>query len=373
LRHTTVIALLFCSTCWADGYEVSATYTADVLAVVSGGLSTGAEYLDNLDLELEIDTADAWGVGGGNVFFHVLYNNGKTFSEDHVGDLQVVSNIDAEEALRLFELWYEFGDEDWSVKTGLYDLNSEFDVNEAGRLFLNSSHGIGAEFGQTGQNGPGIFPVSALSVRGERRFESLTARFAVLDAVPGDPNDSSSNAVDLSRKEGALSVLEIDVPYRNSARLWLGYWRYSAAFERLDGNDSRRGNDGWYIGTEGEISFGKRSAEWFIRYAQAEEQLNRLSGYIGLGAVITGPLAGRPADALGIAVASGRAGEPYRDYLRGIGEAPARSETSVELTYRLQVSERLQLQPDIQYVRSPSVLNSRDDAWVIGCRVQLSY
>jgi porin len=373
LRHAVIIALLFCSTCRADGYEVSATYTADLLAVVSGGLSTGGEYLDNLDLELEIDAADAWGLGNGAVFFHALYNNGKTFSDTRVGDLQVVSNIDAERAWRLFEFWYEFGDADWSVKTGLYDLNSEFDVNETGSLFLNSSHGVGVDLSQTGHNGPGIFPVSALSLRAERRFRSLSTRVAILDAVPGNPDDSASNEVHLSRDEGALTIAEIDVPYRGSARLWLGYWRYSAAFERLDGTGSRRGNDGWYIGTEAQSRRGARTIAWFVRYGQAEDQLNAVSGYAGAGVVFTGPIASRPSDRLGIAVASAGAGAPYRDYFDNAGEAYADRETSWELSYQMQVSNRLVVQPDIQYVRSPSILASRDDAWVIGCRVQLSY
>ena len=210
MRYAIVIALIFCSTCRADGYDLSATYTADLLASVAGGLSTGTEYLDNLDLELEINTAEAWGIGGGRVFVHGLYNNSRTFSDKRVGDLQVVSNIDAGKAWRLFEFWYEFDKADWSLRTGLYDLNSEFDVNETGGLFLHSSHGVGAELGQTGHNGPGIFPVSSLSLRAEKRFGSLTARVAVLDAVPGDPADAASNEVDLSRAEGALSIAEID-------------------------------------------------------------------------------------------------------------------------------------------------------------------
>ena len=69
------------------------------------------------------------------------------YSANRVGDLQGVSNTDAEEALRLFGFWHELAEADWSLRTGLYDLNSEFDVNEAGSIFLNSSHGIGAEFG----------------------------------------------------------------------------------------------------------------------------------------------------------------------------------------------------------------------------------
>lgn len=348
-------------------------YTADILTVVSGGLSAGTEYLDNLDLELDVDIAETWNVGTGRFFIHGLYNNGTSFSEDRVGDLQVVSNIDAAEAWRLFEFWYEFGGANWSIKSGLYDLNSEFDVNQTGGIFLNSSHGIGAEFGQTGQNGPSIFPVSSFSVRAATSFGSSTARIAVLDGVAGDPSDSSSNKIDLSNEDGALTVAEIDIPYGESARLWLGYWRYSAEFEEVDGSGFGRGNDGWYLGNESEFQLGSRAARWFVRFGQADERFNVLSGYIGLGTVIVGPIKARPADKLGIAVASARAGGSYRDYIGQMGSRPSGRETSLELTYQVRVNEHFLIQPDIQYVRNPSVSRTPDDAWVAGCRFQLRY
>jgi len=373
MRSAAYTLVFLVSTSFANGYEFSAEYTADILAVVSGGLSTGSDYLDNLDLELEVDLAEAWDAGSGRLLIHGLYNNDTTFSAQRVGDLQVVSNIDAAKAWRLFEFWYEFGAANWSIKTGLYDLNSEFDVNRTGEIFLNSSHGIGAELGQTGQNGPSIFPVSSLSLRAAMKFGRVTARVAVLDGVPGDPTDSASNEIELNNEDGALTVAELDVPYADSARLRLGYWRYSAEYETLDGSGSRRGNDGWYLGSESGFRLGSQAARWFVRFGQADERLNVLSRYVGLGAVIVGPFEARPADQFGMAVASARAGDPYRDYVRQIGEAASRRETTWELTYQLQVNQHLRIQPDIQYVRNPSVSQTLDDAWVIGCRFQLSY
>lgn len=372
-RKAAYVPLFLSSTGLASGFEFSAEYTADVLSVVSGGLSSGTEYLDNLDLELEVDVAEVWNAGAGRLLIHGLYNNGSTFSADRAGDLQVVSNIDAAEAWRLFEFWYEFGSTNWSVKTGLYDLNTEFDVNQAGGIFLNSSHGIGAEFGQTGQNGPSIFPVSSLSLRAAMRFGSVTARAVVLDGVPGDPANSSSNRIELNDEEGTLTVSEFDVPYADSARLWLGYWRYSAEFEKVNGEGSGSGNDGWYIGSESGFQLGSRAANWFIRYGQADERFNVLSSYFGIGAVVVGPIEARPADRLGIAVASARAGDQYRDHVTDMGERASRHETTWELTYQIRVNEHLLIQPDIQYVRNPSLSRTLDDTWVAGCRIQLRY
>lgn len=101
---------------------------------------------------------------------------------------------------------------------------------ESGAIFLNSSHGIGPDFSQTGENGPGIFPISALAVRTEIRFGNATTRFALLDGLPGAPDNPASNAVDLGGSDGALIVGEIETPLRNNGRLWAGYWQYTAEF-----------------------------------------------------------------------------------------------------------------------------------------------
>jgi porin len=65
-----------------------------------------------------------------------------------------VSNIDASDAWKIYEAWLKqslFQDR-LPVLAGLYDLNSEFDVIESAGLFLNSSHGIGADYSQTGSH-----------------------------------------------------------------------------------------------------------------------------------------------------------------------------------------------------------------------------
>ena len=78
------------------------------------------------------------------------------------------------------------------IKTGLIDLNSEFDTKDTGSLFINSAHGIGTEFSQTGRNGPSIFPSTSLAVRADAALgNGLTVRVGFFDAVPNDPDDQA--------------------------------------------------------------------------------------------------------------------------------------------------------------------------------------
>lgn len=371
--RAVVLTLCLCCGSTSQAGEFAATYKADLLSNRSGGLATGTRFIDNLQLEWAVDLEDSFGTGAGQLFFHGLYNNSTRFTDELVGDLQVVSNIDAAEAWRVFEAWYETGGERWSVRAGLYDLNSEFDAHETGGLFLNSSHGIGAEFGQTGRNGPSIFPVSSLGLRGAFSAGPGTVRVAVLDGVPGDANNASSNRVSLESDEGYLGIAEYDVPLGEAGRLWAGYWSYSAEFERPFGAGRSDGNDGWYIGTERSFAAGSRQIAWFVRYGQANPQLNPIEAYLGAGVVIKAPFTGRVDDQAGIAVASAGLGTPYRDWLAADGYATRARETVVELTYRASVGEHVFLQPDVQFITNPSGLVTVADSLVIGIRLEVAY
>ncbi len=362
--------LPLCSPSQAEGYRFDAVYTGEVFSNVSGGIETGTRYLDNLDLKLEVDIAEAWGFASGRFFVYGLYNNATTLSDELVGDLQGINNIDAPHAWRVYEFWYEFGDGPWSIRTGLYDLNSEFDTIDAGGLFLNSSHGIGPDFSQTDENGPGIFPISSLALRGSLRTNAFTVRIAVLDGVPDNP---ASNAIDIGGQDGTLTVAELDVPIFESGRLWAGHWRYSGDFERPFDAGTTNDNDGWYIGAENRFVIGSHSAAWFVRFGSANEQLYPVQDYVGAGIVIDAPVATRPDDQLGFAVASARVGDPYRTYVNQIGGNAQRRETNWELTYRAQLSERLAIQPDIQFVQYPAASSSLDNAWVVGLRFEIAY
>jgi len=373
VRVSTMFASLASGFAHADSYDFAAEYTADLLSNVSGGIETGSRYLDNLDLTLEINVAEALGFGGGTLYMYGLYNNGTTFSDELVGDLQVVSNIDSSEAWRIYELWYEFGAERWSVRTGLYDLNSEFDTKESAAIFINSSHGIGADISQTGENGPGIFPVSALAVRAEFQLGNVTTRFVLLDGVPGDPDHSDSNAIDLSSNDGVLAVGEIETPSSNHGRLWAGYWHYTADAERPFDQTVQDGNNGWYIGAEREFKIGTRTAAGYLRYGRADSGFNPVETFLGLGIVVNAPLSHRPDDQLGLGVAIAKTGNPYQTAFSNAGFDAESHETAWELTYRAQINESFALQPDIQFVQNPASASTLDNAWIIGIRMQIAY
>ncbi len=359
-----------------SGFELEIAYTADLVSNVSGGLETGTRYLDNFDAMLTVALDTILAPGAGTVFVYGLYNNGRALSGDLAGDFQVASNIEAVRALRLYELWYEKAswDGEVSLRIGLYDLNSEFDVIETAGLFINSSHGIGAEFAQSGLNGPSIFPIASLAARLQwAPSPHWTVRAGVFDGVPGDPDDLSRTAIDLGDGGGALGVLEVDHSGESGWRAAAGYWRYTAEFDRLSGAGASAGNDGVYGLVEGPLlrrETGEPVMNGFLRVGVADPRFNTLGSYLGAGLRWLNLVPGRPDDSFGLAMAMANTGEAFRASVNA-GTA-AHREINLEATYRARIVDGLSLQPDLQYIINPGPSRTTPNAVVAGLRVTLS-
>jgi hypothetical protein len=75
-------------------WTFTATYLSDALANVSGGLSHGASYVDELKLSAAWDGA-ANGHEGMSALISVEHHNGVRLSGGRVGDYQLVSSLEA--------------------------------------------------------------------------------------------------------------------------------------------------------------------------------------------------------------------------------------------------------------------------------------
>lgn len=91
------------------GIDVEIVYTGEVVSNLSGGIDEDTSYLANVDLTLQVDTEKAGLWNNGTFFVYGLNNHrsGDLPTETFIGDLQTVSNIEAPNEFRLYELWYE--------------------------------------------------------------------------------------------------------------------------------------------------------------------------------------------------------------------------------------------------------------------------
>ena len=366
-------------------FDFAATYTADLWSNTRGGRARGVRYLDNLDLTLTVDAGAAFGWQGATLFVYALYNNGRSLSGDLVGDLQTASNIDTGgvQALRLYEAWVEqrLAGDRLSLKLGLFDLNSEFDTNDSSAIFINSSFGVGPDFSQSGRNGPSIFPVTSLAVRAQYQLtEHWRVRAAVLAGTPGDPAHPRRTAILLRPRDGVLLVGE--AAYQDAdTQAAIGSWHYTARFDDLLASAQagqpvqHGGNSGVYAYFERRLTHPGPSTglSGFIRVGIADQQANPFGSYIGGGLVYAGPLPGRAADHLGLAVASVALADRFRRAQALTGEPTTARETTIELTYRAPLTPRLTVQPDVQYIIHPGADPRVRDALVVGLRAEVGF
>lgn len=368
----------------SPGWRLDIAYIGDVLSNTRGGAERGTRYLDNLDVSLDVDGQRLLGVPGLKLFAYAIYNNGHAFSGELTGDAQGVSNIEADRAVRVMEAWADFTlPSRSSLRVGLYDVNSEFDTTDTGGLFLNSSHGIGPDYAQSGLNGPSIFPTTGLAARLRHEFgNGFAAQALVAEGTPGDPAHPRRTTIRFDRGEGLLLAAELQASTDMFSKLAVGGWRYTARFDDLlstrpDGSAlRRRGNQGGYALAESTLltdAAGDARLTGFLRFGIADGSFNAFDQYIGTGVAWTGLLPGRPDDQLGLAVASVRNGRRFREAMNLAGTPVGLRETNIELSYRLAATDWLVLQPDLQYIVSPGMNPEVQDAFVLGLRFELSW
>jgi len=395
------------------GIDPAASYIGDVVANVHGGVRRRAEYLGSFDLTLNANLDELTGLEAGTVFIHGLATVGADPSRN-VGDAQGVDSLAAPSTARLYEAWWQraFFNEHLLLLAGLYDVNSEFDVIDSAAVFVHSSFGMGAEFGHSGVNGPSVFPpTTSLGVRVRvTPAGPLVVQAAVLDGVPGDPDQPYGTHVRLREDDGLLVVTEAALVWegappdtesspekshrhhgigrgwrvpRHALKLALGAWVYTSRLQNLADVDAdgrpvmQHGDPGFYLLADAEVyrepDSSTQGLSLFARVGIADAQVQQFGGFAGAGLVYTGLIPARDVDPAGIGVVAVINGSGFKSASAAAGVAPSDAEVELELTYRAAVTPWLSLQPDLQYVIDPGGTTQYGDAVVIGLRSEITF
>ncbi|MEQ9425150.1 MAG: carbohydrate porin [Cyclobacteriaceae bacterium] len=381
------------------GVEAGFVYSAMPVFNVKGGIERGARYIDNVDLTLNLNLEQLVGANGLSFFIYGLGNNGG-FATELIGDVQTVSNIEAHPTWKLYELWAQqnFFKDQVSLLAGLYDINSEFDVVKPGLLFTHSSYGMGAELAQTGLNGPSTFPYTSLAARVAFDIKDrVNFLVAILDGVPGDPNDPEGTHIRLSRDEGALIMAQANInlgkdvfltssgsreagtirrklvgrgiQQPNFNQFIIGAWRYTAAFRQLESEQFRMGNQGIYVAYQRYIYLNSERDKYFtgfLRLGLADGRFNRFSSALSGGLLYAVPFLGIP-NQFGMAFSTAFNGNHY---MRTVA-ANKKAETNIELTFSRNIKPFLAVQPSFQYVINPGTDPNLSNASVLLLLVQI--
>jgi len=330
--------------------RLGASWTGDMARSLSGGLRQGSAFLGMASLRAGLDTESAGFWKKGHIEARVARTLGAMPSAELFGDAQVTSNIEAGNHTFLMELWVRqrFGSAE--ITAGLQDLNAIFAFSESGGTFLNSSFGIMPVI--TGNIPAPVFPLTSPGVTlvlETGKSGSFAAALFDGRPVPFEYNPFNTRWK-FARGDGILAVAEFRHRTESgglAGEYKAGLFSHNHLIGEVLGQDLPdtlcRPTIGAYIIADQAIwQSGNRKASLFIQagYTPSEGSFIDLASAFGIN--ITGLFGGRENDVAGMAVTAGR-------FSGGSG-----SETVIEITYRAQFSENIFIQPDLQYIISPS-------------------
>jgi porin len=382
------------------GMTLSVLETSEVLGNLTGGVREGFEYDGLTQLILQLDTQRAFGWYGGTFNISALQIHGRNLSADNLHTLQTASGIEADRAIRLWELWYQqkFADGQVDVKAGQQSLDQEFIGSQNAGYFVNTMFGWPMVPSADLPGGGPAYPLSALGVRLRARpTDSLTFLAGLFNGSPvannsGDPQQQNPSGTSFPLNGGVLAIAELQYAYpalgsmvyadreEPLARTYkLGVWYDSENFadQEFDNHGLSLANPkstGIPLMHRGDYSIyavadqivwqapeeADKTLNFFARAMGTPEiDRNLVDFSLNAGLVLHEPFPHRDDDTvgigLGLAHVSARAAALDRNTgaFSGFFYPIRSSETFIEATYLYQVTPWWQLQPDFQYVFNP--------------------
>nr|WP_225895039.1 carbohydrate porin [Bradyrhizobium japonicum] len=420
---------------WHDGLankglNFGATYIADNIANVSGGVKRGAIHFGRLDLSVDADLDKLVGWTGGRFYANAFVIYGQGLSRNYVMNLATISEIEALPDQRLYNAYFEqsfFGDR-LNIRAGQQAADVEFFDSQTDDLFINGTFGWPAI---KASNLPAGGPAPPIAVPGIRIKAALTENITAFGAVfNGDPSGPGEADPQLRDHHGlAFRVndppwvigqvrlnYDIDIGGRPLAGNFTpGAWKHYGSFDSQrftaeglsiadpggSGVPARlRGNYGIFAIIEQvlyrppEVKDNSTSASLpgitaFGRIAYSPPDRNLIDLYVDGGIGFVGFTPGRPLDRFGVAMAYMRISNTARNLdldtqaFTGI-QSPVRSnETLIEMIYEAHIKPGWLIAPYFQYVFRPSggIPNPNDptgvsrigDAAVFGVTTTIRY
>ena len=366
MNHSFLLAALL-TTCFfypssqtlaENPLSVEGQVLTEGVSVLSGGLKKGVAAHGFAVVGVDFDTQKARWWEGGSFRFAAAMTRGGDPSAQLIGDFQIASNIEADNLTYLQEFWFQQEVNRWKFIVGLQDLNVELVASDAASLFLNSTLGTPSTIA-TNVPSP-IFPLTALGAQIHfNASQNLTLKMAFFDGMPEDFDSNPHNvAWRLNASDGCLAFAEMELKSvaENPAEAVykLGYYWHDH-WDVHSMTNTRQTNYGFYF-TADQPLFSTSSQcplRAFLMLAASPASTNYNYRFLGVGLTKKGLISRRKNDECGLALA-------YAGLKSDV------SETTLELTYKCQLSEFCFVQPDLQYIVNPSGTSYSLDNAVVG-------
>ena len=380
------------------------TYLSDLNADISGGERQGANFLGRAGLigDADLERLLAW--RGATAHFSIHWIHGEGLSAHRVGNLLTVSGVEAEPALRLFNLWIEqrIGSRA-ALRVGQFTAAQEFAISPTAALFVNATFGWPASFATDLPSGGPSYPLAAPGLRlAFMAQDQLTLRAALFAGDPagpggGDPQRRDRHGFNGLRFSGKpFAIMEIARDWGNASNpalaLRLGAWHHFDRFAQLAPSDvagtdavpGPAGNSGIYGIADGLLwQAGGHNLRAFVRATWSPPDRNLIDLYADAGLSLQSPFAKRPNDIAGVGFAYARISPRLRSLAGHASAGLPGAERVIEASYQAQIAGSFSLQPNLQYVIDPAAgalapmpdgsSKPISDALILGLRTSLRF
>jgi porin len=372
-----------------EGVSFAAEYTGEVFGNLTGGIKTGGTYEGLLKVSLRLDLSRIACWHGATMYGSVFYPHGEGLTNRFTGDFNRLSNIDAYNSVRLFELWFQeniWGDL-LSIRIGQMSADVEFYQSASANLFINSCFGTFPTI-SFGTNLP-IYPVGGLGARIHYRPNSNFAlRAGLFDSNPGIQNLNDKHGTLFHLNPNAGLILIAEGVYQGKPTLanrglvgtyTLGGYYDSRQYTGDFVHPAHGANGGLYAIVDQTVyraepyvdeKSSQRGLSIFSSCSIAPSDRNLVSFYVDGGFNYTGLVPGRDNDISGIAVSYTKIGD---DVVKNEAVVHSGHETVIEASYRIQVNDHFYLQPDVQCILHPGAFGQHPNTLVGGLRFDFTF
>ena len=316
-----------------------------------------------------------------------------------LGDFLTVSNSEGFESARLYSWWAELSRERWSLRAGALLADEEFLGTEAGGALINASFGWPAFVSSNTVNtGPAFFAAAPGLRLALTPTPAVSWQIGVYD---GDSFDSADGNPEVNRDGLHLSVggdqgyfLISQVAFAPEGQAWRGYaggWWHTGDFADLlldragvahfvSGQDPRlhAGHGGVFAAIErtwGGETGSPGTVDGHLRVGASPENRSAIAWAADVAFAWRGPFPSRPDDVLAVGMTHARFSDDFAAATRL--ETPDEPEPDyehvLEVSYTWTLSDRLTLQPDVQWARHPGGSAAQRDSLVVLLRLSASY
>ncbi len=346
--------------------QINPVYYGECLTNARGGISTAGatQYQGLLNLALTLDLERLRTPLPGKFFLLGQNTQGRGLTQDYVGDTMVLSNIDAfRDILQVGEYWWEFGafDDVVTIRLGKQDVNHEFYFMDTVRDFVQSGFTLSPNAKLPSYPHQAMAAVALVQLA-----DSLQLKMGVWDALAptgGWGISGQSTALFTSELEYGYALRDGKLPGRIA--VGAGYLaegvKEGVSFGAVRGYSFQweqqvyREDDEEEAIRQGLAIF----AALYPRSSEAPIPSDFIGNSCSAGIVYTGLFERRDRDVVGMGVVWAE-----------LNQGGTNHEAALEVFYRAYLTERIALQPDLQYIDSPSGL--RPDALVVGVRLQIN-